>query len=305
MCKISTDPLNMCSVKTLSVLVLVLFSCGEEPKPPNADVQLLCASRLLCRRTDCSPHSVCPQTSASLGSLREQGNITPPSILVRLWTLRSLSGTTDTPLPLLRTHSSAGHRLRGTRTPNTGGFQLCPLKLAALPPAGVVGTESPPDDTRHRHRARSTGAWRCPSPHRKRSPAEQRLPQRLFPTGMSPRTGGVWRSRACAGPPPARPAPGIGRGRRGGGGGDAAPASRRRSPSAARPSLNTPGRGARSSRELPGAASRARGSGSGCRGTAPPGARPAAAYAGAAGPGEPWTAAAAGCRPPWRRTRRS
>lgn len=209
------------------------------------------------------------------------------------------------PLPLLRTHSSAGHRLRGTRTPNTGGFQLCPLKLAALPPAGVVGTESPPDDTRHRHRATSTGAWRCSSPHRKRSLAEQRLPQRLFPTGMSPRTGGVWGPRACAGPPPARPAPGIGRGRRGGGGGDAAPASRRRSPSAARPSLNTPGRGARSSRELPGAASRARGSGSGCRGTAPPGARPAAAYAGAAGPGEPWTAAAAGCRPPWRRTRRS
>lgn len=33
--------------------------------------------------------------------------------------------------------------------------------------------------------------------------------------------------------------------------------------------------------------------------------RSAAAYEDAAGPGEPWTAAAEGCPPPWRRTRRN
>lgn len=92
-CKISTDPLNMCTVKTLSVLL------QEEPKTPNDGVQLLCASRLLCCRTACSPHSMRLQPSVSLLPLREQGNITPLpswSRTCQFWTPRSLLGTTDT-----------------------------------------------------------------------------------------------------------------------------------------------------------------------------------------------------------------
>lgn len=221
---------------------------------------------------------MCLQPSIIPRPLREQGSITCRP---------SCSGHHDwTPCPCCEPTAALGIARVGPEPRTRAGSSSDPNSRLSSPdgPAGELGTESPPADARHKHREESLSS---------------KAPRSGFGRGKRGPRG----PRACAGPPPFRPAPGIGRGRRGGGGGDAAPASRRRSASTARPSLNTPGRAARSSRELPGAAARARSSGSGCRGTAPPGARPAAAYAGTAALGEPWTAA--GCRPPWRKTRRS
>lgn len=125
MCKISTDALNMCSVN-------FLCSCREEPKPPNGDdlPALCCAAGRLLHPIPCACGH--PPASVLFGSRGTSLSLHPAPGVSALDAALAV-GTADTPCPSANPLQPL-HGLSGSRTPDTGEFELCPLKLPVLLP---------------------------------------------------------------------------------------------------------------------------------------------------------------------------